>query len=234
VAPDRAGELLESLAIAARQLQGTGSIDDLLQKIVDLAVDAVPGCAYAGVSTERNGRPNSPVVSDPAVLAIDSLQYSLGTGPCLHAMRGPDVLVEAPDLEHDPRFDPFGAEAAKADCRAVMAHRLYVDGSTLGSLNLYAREVQAYTEESRRSSVVLSGLASLALNMIRLDYEGEGLREAVQSRDVIGQAKGLLMARDGVTGEEAFETLRTTSQDQNIKLRTLAQQIVDEHQATSG
>jgi hypothetical protein len=146
-------------------------------------------------------------------------------------MRGPDVFVEAPDLEHDDRFVPFGGEAAKSGCRAVLAHRLYVDSETLGSLNLYAAEPQLYTDESRRSSVVLSALASLALNMLRLEYDGEGLREAVQSRDVIGQAKGILMERENLSADDAFATLRHTSQSRNVKVRDLAQQLVDDHEA---
>src|SRR4051794_19341642 len=102
---------LDVLDAAARQLQAAGTDEDLLRHIVDIAVATIERCAYAGVSTDRDGRPQSPVVSDPAVLAIDSLQYSLNQGPCVDAMRGPDAFVDAPDLEHDERFGPFGAEA---------------------------------------------------------------------------------------------------------------------------
>jgi hypothetical protein len=173
---------------------------------------------------------NSPVVSDPAVLAIDSLRYSIDAGPCLAAMRGPDVVIDAPDLEHDPRFGPFGAEAAKVGCRSVVAHRLYVDSQTLGSLNLYADHVKAFSDEDRRRSVVLAALASLALAVVRLEIDGEGLREAVRSRALIGQAKGLPMEHDNIAAEDAFAILRRRSQDQNVKVRELAQQLVDERE----
>jgi GAF domain-containing protein len=220
-------EPLDALGVAARQLQAAVTRDDLLQHVVDAAVAAIGGCTYAGVSTDRDGRPNSPIVSDPAVLAIDSLQYSIANGPCLEAMRGPEVFIDAPDLEHDPRFKTFGAEAAKHDCQAVLAHRLYVDGRTLGSLNLYADRAGAYTDDDRRRTIVLAGLVSLALNAMRMEFEGKGLREALRSRDVIGQAKGILMEREQLSEYEAFEVLRQMSMTQNRRVRDLAQSIVE-------
>src|SRR6266702_4600718 len=116
MAPAQGFEAIEALAVAARQLQGAGTRDDLLQQVVDAAVVTIPGCTYAGVSTDRDGRPQSPIVSDPAVLGIDSLQYALDNVPCVQAMRGPETFVDAPDLERDPRFGPFGAEAARHGC----------------------------------------------------------------------------------------------------------------------
>jgi GAF domain-containing protein len=225
---DRSQAELDALATAARQLQSAASNDELLQRIVDMAVLSLAGCDYAGVSVDRDGRPQSPTVSDPQVLAIDSLQYSIATGPCLQAMRGSDVLVDVPDLEHDQRFVPFGEEAAKAGCRAALAHRLYVDSQTLGSLNLYASKRDAFTDDDRTLSVILSALASMALNMTRLEIDGDGLREAVFSRDVIGQAKGILMEREHLSADKAFARLNQQSQDQNVKLRDVAQQLVNE------
>jgi len=219
---------LEALVAAARQLQAVGTPNDLLRQVVEMAVATVDGCRYAGVSVDHGGRVSSPVVSDPSVLEIDALQYEINTGPCLHAMRGPDVFVEAPDLEHDSRFVPFGQEAAKSGCRAVLAHRLYVDRETLGSLNFYASSVSAFSDADRQRSIVLSAMASLAMNVVRLQVDGEGLREAVQSRDVIGQAKGMLMERGQVSADEAFALLRQRSQSENRKLRDVAQQLVDE------
>jgi transcriptional regulator with GAF, ATPase, and Fis domain len=229
---DHSGESLEALAVAARRLQAAATADDLLRQIVDMAVVSVEGCRYAGVSTYQDGRLSSPVVSDPAVLEIDALQYQIDVGPCLAAMRGPDVLVDAPDLEHDPRFAPFGRQAAEHGCRAVLAHRLYVDADTLGSLNLYATNPHAYSDGDRQRSTVLAALASLAVNVVRLEVDGEGLRQAVRSRDVIGQAKGILMARHEVSADEAFVMLRQRSNDENLKLRDVAEQLVDE--ATAG
>jgi hypothetical protein len=224
---ESSGSSLEALALAAQQLQTAGPSEGLLRHIVEMAVATVDGCRYAGISTDRNGRVSSPVVSDPAVLEIDALQYSINTGPCLLAMRGPDAFVDAPHLEHDPRFVHFGEAAAAAGCHAVIAHRLYVDSQTLGSLNLYAVAPDAYSEADRQRSVILAGLASLALNMMRLEIDGDGLRAAVQSRDLIGQAKGILMERNQMGADEAFEALREESQRQNLKLREVAEQIAD-------
>ena len=230
---DHSQRELDALATAARQLQSAGSNDQLLQRIVDTAVASIVGCDYAGVSVDRDGKVDSPTVSDPQVLAIDTLQYSINSGPCLQAMRGDEVFIDAPDLEHDPRFVPFGDEAAKAGCRSVLADRLYVDSQALGSLNLYASQPHAFTDDDRTQSVVLSALASMALNMTRLEFDGEGLREAVLTRDVIGQAKGILMEREHLSADGAFAKLRQQSQDQNVKLRDVAQQLVDASEAGS-
>jgi hypothetical protein len=224
------GDSLDALALAARELQHVTTAQELLQQIVDTAVATVAGCKYAGVSTVANGQVSSPVVSDPAVLAIDTLQYEIDVGPCLAAMRGPDVFVDAPDLEHDPRFAPFGTAAAANDCRAVLAHRLYVDTTTLGSLNLYADAAGAFSDSDRRRSLILGVLASLALAVVAVEAEGEGLREAIRSRDVIGQAKGILMERNDLSADDAFEELRRVSQHENIRLREVAQRMVDGRQ----
>ena len=220
----------DALAEASRVLQTAANREGVLQTIVDVCVDALAGCAYAGISTDQNGRPNSPVVSDPAVLRIDAGQYSLGAGPCLLAMRGPDEFVESADLEHDERFGLFGKQAAADNCRSVLAHRLYVDSRTLGSLNLYATEVDAFDHEDRRRSFVLAGLASLALAVAELEFDAEGLRQAIESRDVIGQAKGVLMERHGMTADEAFQHLRAESQRRNLRLRVLAEQLTQQEQ----
>ena len=220
----------DALAEASRVLQTAANREGVLQTIVDVCVDALAGCAYAGISTDQNGRPNSPVVSDPAVLRIDAGQYSLGAGPCLLAMRGPDEFVESADLEHDERFGLFGKQAAADNCRSVLAHRLYVDSRTLGSLNLYATEVDAFDHEDRRRSFVLAGLASLALAVAELEFDAEGLRQAIESRDVIGQAKGVLMERHGMTADEAFQHLRAESQRRNLRLHVLAEQLTQQEQ----
>ncbi len=227
MAAESAQSPLESVAAAARGLQ-TASADHLMQQIVEIVVASIDGCTFAGVSMVRNGRPISPVVSDPNVLAIDELQYSMDVGPCLEAMRGDEVMVLAPDIEHDARFQPFGAAAAAEGCRAVLAHRLYVDSQSLGSLNLYSDRIGGFSDDDERRAIVLAALASLALHAMLLALDHEGLREAVVSRDVIGQAKGILMLREGIDADAAFAELQHLSQSQNIKLRDVAGSIVEE------
>jgi len=218
---------VDALGAAARQLQAVTDTDELLQQIVDAAVATAAACTYAGISIDRNGRTTSPVVSDPAVLEIDTAQYTAGRGPCLEAIRGPEVLVNAPNIATDERWPDFGAEAAELGVTALVAHRLYVDSQTLGSLNLYSTAPDGFNDEDRRQFVVLAALASLAINAVLLHDDAGGLREALRSRDVIGQAKGILMASDGLDEDGAFEHLRKLSQVQNRKLRDVAQDVVD-------
>jgi hypothetical protein len=143
-------------------------------------------------------------------------------------MRGSDVMVLAPDLANDARFQPFGTEAAAEGCRAALAHRLYVDTQSLGSLNLYSETVDGFSDDDAGRAIVLAALASLALHAMLLALDHEGLREAVLSRDVIGQAKGILMVREGIDADQAFTQLQRLSQSRNIKLRDVAGSIVEE------
>jgi GAF domain-containing protein len=217
----------DALSAAARQLQSASDTDELLQQIVQAAVATLDACTYAGISVDRNGHASSPVVSDKKVLEIDQAQYTAGRGPCLSAMRGEEAVVDSPDLPHDDRWPDFGQQAAELGITALMAHRLYVDSHALGSLNLYSAEHGGFTAEDRRRMIVLSALASLAINAVLLEADAGGLREALRSRDVIGQAKGIIMEREDCDEDAAFERLRKLSQTQNNKLRDVAQAIVD-------
>ena len=201
---------------------------DLLQHVVDSAVESLEACTLAGVSIITSGRVNSPVVSDPAVLELDALQYSIGTGPCLDVLRSGETLVASEDLEHDARYQAFGAEATRRGIRAVLAYRLYVDTNSLGAVNFYAPQPHAFTEADRIRCVVHAGLASLALNALQAGEDSEGLRVAVENRDVIGQAKGILMERHGIDADAAFKELRTISMEGNVKLRDVARRLVEQ------
>jgi GAF domain-containing protein len=226
VLEEQADQSWDAVIAAARELQSSGS-NDVLQHIVDIAVTRLDGCSRAGVSVDRNGRLSSPIVSDADVLAIDALQYSIESGPCVEAMRGTQVSVDAPDLANDERFQPFGAEAARSNCRAVLSHRLHGDARTLGSLNFYSTVAHGFSDDDRRRAGSLAALASLAFHAMVVQEDAEGLREAILSRDVIGQAKGILMQRHGVSADEAFTQLQSTSQARNVKLRDVAREIVE-------
>jgi GAF domain-containing protein len=190
----------------------------------------------------------TPAWSDQLVLRIDEEQYGLDQGPCLSAIRLHGTF-EAADLGTDERWPAFGPRAAEMGIASLLSFRLHTsseadevkqdatalpsepDAVTLGALNLYARDRDAFGDSDHRIGALFAAYASVAWEVAEAfksaRAEAEGLQVALESRDVIGQAKGIVMAREHVTADEAFEILRTTSQHLNIKLRDLAARVAE-------
>ncbi len=246
--PEDPAVVADTFRRIARQLFVIGSTDATLHRIVRLAVEIVPGADYAGVSRMRNRAVTTPAWSDELALRIDEAQYAVDEGPCLSAIRLHGTF-ESTDLGTDERWPAFGPRAAEMGVSSLLSFRLHTsseddeikqdpsatpagpDTVTLGALNLYARDRDAFGEADHRTGALFAAYASVALEAAEA-YRGaqetaEGLQIALESRDVIGQAKGILMAREHVTAEEAFDILRTTSQHLNVKLRELAAQVAE-------
>jgi len=232
----------------ARELFIIGSTEATLHRMVSLAVDIIPGADYAGVTRMDKRAVTTPAWSDQLVLRIDEEQYALDQGPCLSAIRLHGTF-ESDDLGADERWPVFGPRAAEMGIESLLSFRLHTsseddeikqdatarphepDAVTLGALNLYARDRDAFGDADHRTGTLFAAYASVALEAAEAytdaRAQAEGLQIALESRDVIGQAKGILMAREHVTAEEAFEILRTTSQHLNVKLRELAARVAE-------
>jgi GAF domain-containing protein len=226
---DPASELIATFARKAQPLFSAGGVEVALRMVLDLAVATIEGCDFAGVFVVQQGRVVTPVQTDPVAAQVDASQLRTGTGPCLDAIaQGGPVYSE--DLEIDPRWPTFGPEAAAAGVRSLLALRLAVDG-TLGALNLYARNPSAFGTGDRAKGLVLAGLGAIALSLAQARDEdmrqAENLRHALVTRELVGQAQGILMERERITAEQAFDILRRASQHLNVKLREVAQDLID-------
>jgi GAF domain-containing protein len=163
------------------------------------------------------------------VVDVDMLQHRTGEGPCLDAIAD-GTIVYADDLSDDPRWALYGPLAAELGIRSVLAVPLTAAYS-VGALNLYARYPRAFGVIDRARGILLAALAGVAVTSAQTheaeDLRSDNLREALGTREMIGQAQGILMERERVTGEEAFDILRRASQHLNIRLREVAQSLVD-------
>jgi transcriptional regulator with GAF, ATPase, and Fis domain len=214
--------LAETFAEVARALLGEPDTQHTLQRIVHLAVATVEGCDHAGMNLVRSNKIDTAAANDDVGPRVDALQDETGEGPCLDAIRDHEVF-QTDDLTKEQRWPRFAARAAEeTGVRSILAFRLFVDEHTLGALNLYARRPCAFDEEDRAVGAVFATHAAVALATAQRDAQ---MDQALASRDMIGQAKGILMAREGVTADEAFNLLRSASQRLNVKLRVLAQRI---------
>jgi hypothetical protein len=207
-----------------------------LQRIVDFAQATVSGCDAASISLLTGTTIATPVYSDPIALEIDAFQYEYDEGPCLDAIRD-DPFHYSPDLTSDDRWPRFGPAAVSLGMHSLLSCRLSSD-VTLGSLNLYARVAAAYGDVDRTKAIIYASHAGIALGAagvladanVSLESElkrAENLEIALTTREVIGQAEGILIERERLTPEQAFDVLRKASQNLNLRLRDLAQYVVD-------
>lgn len=214
-----------------RFLAGEDSLETMLERVALIATETVPGCDLASITMLRRGTPTTPVFTDKAALALDETQYETGDGPCLAAIRhrGTEEVV----VGSDDRWPPFTAAAARLGVRAVLSVPLSDPEATLGALNLYSKSAAGYDEEARATAALFGdqvGVAAANASAYVEAYElSKQLQEALESRAVIEQAKGILIAAQRCTAEEAFDILRRASQSQNRKLRAIATEIVERH-----
>jgi GAF domain-containing protein len=213
----------------AHLLLAEETLEDTLGRVAGLACRTLDACDMASLTMISDGRPSTPVQTDPAVGALDAAQYRSERGPCLEAYSVRQVVrgTISNSAEHWPEFT---AAAAEAGIRSVMAVPLVASQRRLGALNLYSRTAESYDEDDEATATLFSEQAAVACANAEVYWRTysltEHLREALESRDLIGQAKGILMARRGCTPDAAFETLRKASQHRNIKLRQIAEQVV--------
>ena len=222
-------EISSNLSDVARVLFAAGSVADTLQAVVDQAVASIDGCDFAGIFVLEGDQVTTAVKTDLLVVDIDGLQQATGEGPCLDAIQQ-QTTVYAEDLADDPRWPTFGPQAAAAGARCALAFHLYAEG-TLGALNLYARYPQAFGATDRAKGLIFATLSALALGGARIhedeDRRADNLNQALATRELIGQAQGILMERERITSDQAFDILRRASQHLNIRLREVAQDLVD-------
>jgi len=218
--PSVAGRIAE----AARLLADEPTLQQTLDRVVELAVAMVDGCESAGISLVTRGRIESPAVSDPLVARGDVLQYQLGEGPCLDAIHH-EALVESNDIVTDPRWPRWApAVARELGVRSMLCVQLYTSRDAHGALNMYSTAPDAFAAEAHHLAATFAGVAAAAVAAARTE---EQLQSAVQTRTLIGQAQGILMERYTLSGSRAFAVLSRVSQDANIKLVDIAREIVD-------
>ena len=212
------------VADAARALADEPTLQQTLDRVVELAVSMVDGCESAGISLISRGRIDSPAVSDPLVARGDELQYELGEGPCLDAIREAP-LVESGDIEADVRWPRWAPQVAdELGVRSMLCVQLYTSETAHGALNMYATTRDAFGPDDHHLAATFAAVAAAAISAARTE---EQLQSAVQTRTLIGQAQGILMERFSLSSSRAFAVLSRVSQDSNVKLVDVARQIVE-------
>ena len=218
----------ERMSHAARTLQQQADPQSTMDCAVALAVENVPGCDGASISLVHGRRRiDTPACSDESSLRADQLQYELGEGPCLDAIHETD-LVHSPRLSEEKRWPTWGIRVeAETAFRSIFAFRLFTHDNIVGAINMYSRSPGAFDAEDRDDGLALAAHIAVA---VAAAQEVHHSRVGLESRTVIGQATGMLMERYGMEADRAFAVLNRYSQDRNVKLRAVAEEVVSTRQ----
>lgn len=216
--------VLGDLAI---EMQAQHDADTLLHNIVAAAVHIVPGAAWAGLSRVEDHRVEPALPTDGIAAQLDRLQTELADGPALSTLRERQTVF-VKDLAEETRWPKFVPVATRLGVHCLLSFRLFTAGESYGVLNLYGATAGTLDDDSIAIGEILAQHAAVAMAGAAAE---EQFRTALASRDVIGQAKGILMQRDRLTGLQAFAALTRASQETNVRLVNVAQWLVDEHES---
>lgn len=216
-------ELAVQFSQFARAVQQQPDPHKTLVEIVRAAVDLVPGCDEGSISVVMGRRKvSSEAASSDLPRVVDALQEELGQGPCLDAAYEHET-VRVPDMAGEQRWPRFCAAAVDAGALGMLSFQLYVHGDNLGALNLFSRTPFAFDDESEHVGLMFAAHAAVAYDAAQ---QQASLSRTVMTRQLIGQAQGILMERHKVTAQQAFAMLIRVSQHRNDKLRDVAERLV--------
>lgn len=224
--------LASAFAAIAANLYAADSYDAVLQRIAEAAVSTVAGCEMASVTLTEDGGYRTGSTTDVAASAVDQAQYDAQEGPCLDAVETPVVYAKS---FPDNRWPTLASRPVDLGAYSVASYRLAAanagSAGATGSLNTYGIKPDAFSDEAQQVGLLLAAHASMAAEAVRerdaLQDVADHLHQALLTRDVIGQAKGILMERLRLTPEAAFNILRHASNALNEKLHDVALNLAE-------
>jgi transcriptional regulator with GAF, ATPase, and Fis domain len=222
-------DVADAFSRVAHALEGVPDLQSTVETIVAAAVDTVPGVEHAGVSLLESDGLRTIAASTELVARLNELEHRLGEGPCV------DATVEhrsyrSGDMAAETRWPRFAPAAAELGVSSMLGFRLGTSTATLGSLNLYSARKDAFDSDAEHIGDLFAAHAAVALLGTQQQTQ---LHTALRTRDIISMAKGILMARDKKTDEQAFATLVAASQHANMKLHDVARWLVNDTNATA-
>jgi GAF domain-containing protein len=228
------GRVQEMLRDLNRVLLAGRTLSEVLDEIVTIAAKGIPGSESTSITLVRGEDAYTAAYSGDMALAADELQYERGYGPCMDAGRA-NVVLRVDDMAEETRWPDYARRVLEVGVRSSLSVPLPYQDSSIGALNNYSTRVGAFaTPEALRAGIEVAEAVAVAI--VNADAHAQvvdqahNMRRAMESRAVIEQAKGVLMAQRGVDAERAFEMLRDASQRYNRKLRDIAVGIVESTQ----
>ena len=227
VADTLPGDVLAKLATIVLAEE---TLDSVLSKIVELTKQVVTAADEVSLTLVRKGRAETAAYTGVLAMQADERQYGLDSGPCLDAGRGGEVL-HIRDMRTEERWPAYTPQAARIGILSSLSVPLPIQEDLIGALNIYSLSDDAFDHDDMRAGQAFAAYAAIAVanadSFASTAEMAENLRVAMASRATIEQAKGVLMARGGITPDKAFEMLVRASQRENRKLRDVASDLVD-------
>lgn len=225
------GDLAASLVGLSGLLTGHRPLRETLIKIAEFAVQAIAGAEGAGLTMLADDGPQTVVASAEFVHAVDDVQYGLGEGPCLMAVRS-GLTQTSGSLGGEARWPRFGPRVGRMGVHSVLSLPLLLPDRVVGALNVYAHAKNAFGPDAVRTGELFARPAAVSVHnaqvlasSMRLATQ---LQDALATRATVDQAIGVLMSRTGASPQEAFDRLRVLSQSQQIKVAEVARVLLDE------
>jgi GAF domain-containing protein len=218
-----------AVASLTRYFVGNKTLDETLHQVAELTINAVPATDHVGITLLVDGTLKTSVFTHPDITEIDQAQYRTGDGPCIDAYRTAAPYLIRSTLQPG-HWQEFRDSAARHGVLSTLSLPLVIHHGPIGALNMYARVEDAFSEEDQRVGELFATQAAFVLANAEAYWDArtlsESLDEAMKSRAVIEQAQGVIMSRMRCDQGEAMRVLAQQSQNQNIKLRALATEIV--------
>ena len=224
-------ELVESIQALSEIVFAQGDVATTVQRIAELAVHAIEGAELCSVSLVQGGKISTIGATSDIVQKLDALQYETDEGPCLSSIREHGMFHIA-DMQRDETWPSFSKRAvAETGIRSMLAFVLGLGEDSLGALNLMSTQVDTFDQDDASTGALFAVHAAGALRNAMDSADAElskaELSKGLETRKLIGQATGLLMAQEGLTSDEAFDRLVRVSQNANVKVREIAERYVD-------
>lgn len=226
-------ELRESLTSLSHLTLNALTLPEMLTHIAEFAVRAIPGADGAGLTLEHGDRRDTVVATDDFVVEVDTIQYTLGEGPCITAA-AEGKTIRSGSLGGDPHWPHFGPRVGRLGVHSALSLPLVAGQGSIGVINVYARAKDAFDDRAIALGEMFAVPAAVSVQNARtlssamlLSHQ---LEKALTNRKVIDHAIGIIVSRSGCTSSEAFARLRVMSQTENTKLTAVAQSIFDDAQ----
>jgi GAF domain-containing protein len=220
-----------SLDALASFFVGHATMSDTLQRVAELAGNAVPASKFIGITMMVDNKPATAVFTHPDSPEIDQAQYRSGQGPCLDAFASGEIRLIRSTKQMNP-WPEFAEACRDHGILSTLSLPLAIAGRPLGAMNLYADNENAFNGPEIETATLFASQASIVLANSQAYWDarslGEQLSESMASREVIEQAKGIIMGAMRCSADQAFSYLVQQSQHTNTKLRVVAQGIVDD------
>jgi len=220
---------LAAFAELGRTKLSESTLDDVLNTVAAVARRALPGAADVSVTLVRGGAPYTAAHTGELATQLDERQYEHHQGPCLQAA-AEQRTISVPDTATDPRWDGWAKRAAAAGVGSVLSVGLPVLDDVSGALNIYGSRPGAFDDDAVELAHSFARYAAVALANAHLYHHTtetvRHMQAAMDSRAVIEQAKGIIMAERRCDADEAFALLTRISQNTNRKVRDVAAALV--------